>query len=138
MSSDTREEIPKFTFQPPKKKIPSYNSEEISQVFLPGITTKLTKIGNLKPNIVSETAVKMTNEHQRYVLYAMNNVDPSLISEKKSDPRSPIKYYSANQLKEIAKSIGLVTTENKKADLAPLILERVRQLRTEGEAQARN
>lgn len=138
MSSETKEEIPKFKFHPPEKKLPSYNTEEISQVSLLGINTKLTRIGNLKPNIVSETAVKMTNEHQRYVIYAMNNIDPSLISEKKSDPRSPIKYYSANQLKEIAKSIGLVTTENKKADLAPLILERVKQLRTEGEAQNKN
>lgn len=135
MSSESKEKSPQITFQPPKKNITSFDLDTLKPIHLPGIATLVEKIKNVEPNIVSETAVIMSAEHQQYVSYAINMINPSLISGVKSHAKSPIQYYTAKYLKEIAKNIGLTVTESKKSILAPLILERVTQLRMEGESQ---
>jgi hypothetical protein len=135
MSSESKERTVHISFQPPKKSTPTYSLGEIHEISFPGITTTISKLPNSKPNIVPLKAVDASSEHQQYVDYAMHNVDPSLITGKKSNSKSPIQYYSAKQLREIATNLGLDPGKTKKADLSVKLLERVNELRTEGEAQ---
>lgn len=135
MSSESKEKTPHISFQPPQKNSPTYNLGEIHNISFPGIRTTLSKLPNTKPNIVPLKAVDASSEHQQYVDYAMNNVNPSLISGKKSHPKSPVPYYVAKQLKSIATNLGLDPGKTKKAELAEIVLKRVNELRTEGEAQ---
>ncbi len=136
MSTELKEKSPKFTFAPPKQKIPKYNLDEVTPVYLPGIITTTKQIPNRVPNPVPEVAVNMSYTHQQFILYALNKVDPALISAKRSHPKSAVPNYTAKILREIAKNVGLEVIENHKKDLAPVVYDRVMQLRSEGEGQA--
>jgi hypothetical protein len=136
MSSEPKEKSPKIIFTAPKQKVVKYNLDEITPVHLPGITTITKQIPNQVPNPVPEVAVNMSYTHQQFILYALNKVDPALISAKRSHPKSAVPTYDAKTLKEIAKNVGLEVVDNLKKNLAPVLYERVMQLRTEGESQA--
>lgn len=134
MSSDSKEKSPQITFQPPKRVLPVYDVDEIHEIYLPGITTVISKIENFKPNIVPLKAVEASSEHQRYVDYATHSIDPSLISSKKSNTKSKIQYYTAKKLKDIATNLGIDGSKFKKPELAEILLQRVKELTAERKA----
>ena len=137
MTSKSREKSPrsssKYTFIPPKIKATKISADKLHTVFLPGISTTIARIKNPRPKIVPEVAVGIAYTHQQLVIKYIDAVELARVSGTKtsSTRNGGTNYYSAVELKTIAKNIGIEATTNHKKDLAPLVRKRVIQSRSD-------
>jgi hypothetical protein len=99
----------------------------LKSVKLPGIATTLEKKKNKKPKPVPLSAVHVNYTHQKQLDKAYESIDISRISGTRSatrDFRSPGNY-KAQELRRLAKNIGISNSTRAKKQLSEMILERV-------------
>lgn len=121
-----------------KRVFEGYKNEEefknvsfITKIKIPHFKNTVDRIKNKPPVIVSDDAVGIGFKRETEIYNSINDINIDRISNKKTGSKyKTTNSYTVEELRTIAKNLGIYVKNIKKSNIATLILEKIDQLKS--------